>query len=185
MTARQQSTDALIWEPLLPPAEILDWFNSRKKPQKLRRLKGISHPIVYRAVFTEFIDENGRHTPCYIGEGGDFRRLSSHFRPDRDQSFRPKMGGGWRVRGHIQNSGGKFRLEILKITRPVNIGGVILSESSFDDPFARRMLENWAILYSRDVEKLRPLNSGLSESAKDLTRKLKSRSAKLKRTGNA
>ena len=177
MSAFRQSTGALVWEPLLTPAEIKVWFQTRRRPQALRRIKGVSHPIVYRAIFRKFEDENGSHVPCYIGEGGDFRRLSNHFRPDPSRMSRAnrklsELPGGWWIRGAIQNSAGDFRLEVLKIRGSINIFGVILSDQSFDDPFARRLLKNWAILYARDVEKLHPYNRGVSQSGKDLRRKL-------------
>ena len=178
MIVLKQDSGALIWEPLLSPEELRTFFQSRRRPASLYRRRNVSRPIVYRAIFPEHVDENGAHTPCYIGEGGDLRRLSNHFKsevPDdvRDRAGNLDLPGGWWIRGAIQRSGGNFRLEILKIDGFINFGGIVLSQASLDDPFARRLLENWAILHARDVEKLRPYNRGISQSGKDLFRKLK------------
>jgi hypothetical protein len=190
MNAFRQRSGALIWEPLLSSEELKKWVLTRKKPRQLYKRGQISRPIVYRLIFTPFVDENGAHTPCYVGEGGDIQRLSNHMRLDMPTSITRKykgktLPGGWWVRGAVRKSGGDLRLEILKIEGCVNIAGITLSQSSLDDVFARRLLENWAILYARDTEGLRPYNRGISQSGKDLLRKLKaSRNRKPKRINN-
>ena len=178
MMSFQQSVGLLRWEPLLSSEDIIEWMQSRKKPRKLWRMRGNSQPIVYRFIFSEFVDENGRHTSCYIGEGGDFRRLSSHFsspvnREKRSSGGQLILDKGWQVRGAVQNSGGKFLLESLHIDGSINLFGVTLNQQSLDDPFARRLLENWAILHAEYAENMHPLNRGISQSGKDLLRKLR------------
>jgi hypothetical protein len=53
-------------------------------------------------------------------------------------------------------------VQVLTIEGPVNFGGLIFGPDSiptpFEDSFLRRMLENWAVLTSKYVDHLRPLN---------------------------
>jgi hypothetical protein len=168
----------MSWRELVPSEDVKEWVKTHRKPHKLWRLAKNSYPIVYRFVFPKSTDENGSHTPCYVGEGGDFGRLARHFSSTGNKEKRSKSGEllmdkGWRVRGAIQNSHGEFRLEILHIEGSIDLHGVTLNQHSFDDPFVRRLLENWTILYAEYGEKLHPLNRGVSQGGKDLFRKLK------------
>jgi hypothetical protein len=174
----RQSTGEMNWQELLPSEDLKEWVTTHRKPRRLWRLKNSSEPIVYRFVFPTCIDENGSHTPCYVGEGGDFGRLAWHFRSNRIREKRGKTGElildkGWRVQGGIQNSDGDLRLEILDIKGSINLNGITLNQHSLSDPFVRRLLENWTILHAKYVEKLYPKNCGISQEGKDLLRKLK------------
>jgi hypothetical protein len=155
----------LVWQELLSSDLILEWVRNQKMPKCIHGK--LTSPSVYRFVFKEFADENGRHTPCYVGEAGKIgKRLSDHFRRDdkerRDKNGTLKLKAGWGVRGAIQNSKGEFALQRLTINGPVNFGGLAFGPDTIPDPFEdsfnRRMLENWAILYSEHVDHLHPIN---------------------------
>jgi hypothetical protein len=177
MNSLRQPGGALRWDELLSSEEIIEWMTSHRKPRRLWRRQGKSRPIVYRFIFPEFADENGSHTSCYVGEGGDFGRLSSHFSSTDSQEKRNRDGElildkMWQVKGAVQNSRGELRLEILHIEGSIDLHGITLNQHSLDDLFARRLLENWAIFHAEYVEKLRPLNRGISQTGKDLRRLL-------------
>jgi len=166
----------LRWLDLLPPNDIQSWTLKHKMPHHLHGT--LSFPVVYRFVFPQFKDENGSHTPCYVGEAGRLgRRLSDHFRkPDkeqRDKSGKLMLKAGWSLRGAIQRSEGKFALQVLTIEGGFDFFRVVLSQHSFDDPFERRLLENWAIRSSELDDHLHLLNRGISQPAKDLLRMIK------------
>jgi hypothetical protein len=157
----------LVWLELLSPKEIEDWAVSRKQPRKLWRVGGISRPGVYRFVFPE-------DRSCYIGVAGHFgTRLRDHIcaRINQDSEGYTKVGYGWSVRGAIQNSLGQCYLQQLRIQGAVRICGVVLNQHSLDDLFARLLLENWVILHSERIEKLRPRNrdipTGIQQDLKD------------------
>jgi hypothetical protein len=168
----------LTWRELLSSDEIRAWVADRKIPDRLR-CGGLAYPGVYRFIFPEVVDSNARHTPFYVGEGGDIgKRLKGHFAPSSNQEKRDSKGvlilkSGWQVRGNIQNSQGEFSLQILKLEGSINICGVMLNQHSLDSPFARRLIENWAILYSQKPDKHRQLNRGASQGAKDFFRNVR------------
>lgn len=167
----------LVWRDLLSPEEIRAWVVDGKKPVQLSSNE-LAYPGVYRFIFPEQVDGSARHTPFYVGEGGNVgKRLGQHFAPSSSKEKRDAKGiltlkSGWQVRGSIQNSRGECALQILSIEGSVNVGGVILSQHSFDCPFGRKLLENWAIIYSQRLDKLRQLNRGVSQSGKVLIREI-------------
>jgi hypothetical protein len=173
MIGQLQSGGMLVWRELLSSSEIKAWLENRKTPDRLLRGE-LAYPGVYRFVFQERVDGSARHTPSYVGEGGDVgRRLKGHFAPPdvkevRDSNGVLKLKSGWQVRGSVQNSNGKFSLEILTVEGFFDLNGVMLNEHSFDCPFARKLLENWAILSSERTDKLRLLNRGVRQSNKHL-----------------
>jgi hypothetical protein len=184
----QQATGELVWEPLLTPEEIVEWWKTRRRPRKLWRIRGMSTSLVYRFVFDECDGSGGRHTPCYIGEVGDYGRLSQHFSEEEQgrgsppkQAGDPATAAGWWIRGAVQMSRGNFRLETLKIKGSIRFMGVILNQDDLQDPHARRLLENWAILHARNMENLYPYNCGISQGTKDFRRMAKATSRKRKR----
>ena len=167
MSSPSQSSGKLVWQEFLSPKEIAEWAKSRKQPRKLWRVDGVSRPGVYRFIFPE--DQS-----CYIGVGGHFgRRLHDHICPKNNQepNFPAKVMSGWSVRGAIQNSLGKCHLQCLTLERSVNMCGVKLNQHSFEDYFARLLLENWAIFHAERIEGLRPLNrdipTGIHQGTKD------------------
>jgi hypothetical protein len=54
--------------------------------------------------------------------------------------------------------------------------GVRLNQHDFDDLFARRLLENWAILYSEQIDHFYSLNRAISQGSRDLHRMMKDHS---------
>jgi hypothetical protein len=144
-----------------------------------RHLYGrLAFPGVYRFVFQEFLDENGRHTPCYVGEGGNIaERISDHLlrkdRERRDESGRLLMRSGWGIRGRIQTANGEFKVELLKVEGSINLSGIVINQQSFDDPFERKLLENWSIRRSETVDGLHPINRGISQAGKNFWNMLK------------
>jgi hypothetical protein len=84
------------------------------------------------------------------------------------------MKSGWSVRGSVQNSLGKCHLQYLTIEGSVDICGVKLNQHSFEDYFARLLLENWAIFHAEGFEMLRSLNRnipiGIHQGTKDFLR---------------
>jgi hypothetical protein len=177
MSERFQSDGKLVWRELLSSDEIREWCSSGRKPAHLRG-KHVC-PGVYRFIFPESKDENGSHRPCYVGQGGNVsERLYRHFKPEgaqdpkRDKNGVIKVQTGWHVRGAIQNSCGELSLQILAVESSLRLGEVLLNQHSFDDPFSRVLLENWAILSSEYVDHLRPSNRGISQPMKTLQKKL-------------
>jgi len=167
MSGPTSSLGKLVWQVLLSSKEIAEWAKSRKQPRKLWRVGDVSRPGVYRFVFPE-------DRSCYIGVAGHFgTRLRDHICPkvDQESDGSAKVESGWSVRGAVQNSIGKCHLQYLTIEGAIKIYGVELNRHSSDDLFARLLLENWAILHSERVEKLRPLNrdipTGIHQSTKD------------------
>jgi hypothetical protein len=166
----------LTWRELVSADEIRAWVVGGKTPKRLgsRRVHSeLADPGVYRFIFPEEVDKNSSHTPCYVGEGGNLgERLRDHFSLRGVQEKRKKGElvdySGWQVRGSIQNSRGEFSLQVLKIEDSISLLGVRLNQHSFDDLFARRLLENWAILYSEQIEHLYPLNRAISQGIRDL-----------------
>jgi hypothetical protein len=183
MSDPSQSNGQLVWQELLSPKEIEEWSVSRKQPRKLWRVGDVSRPGVYRFVFPE-------DRSCYIGAAGHFgTRLRDHICPkvDQESDGSAKVESGWSVRGAIQNSIGKCNLQHLTIEGSVNMCGVKLNQHSFDDLFARLLLENWAILHSERIDKLRPRNrdipTGIQQGTKDFLHLAKGNIAKAGRHG--
>jgi hypothetical protein len=177
MIEHQQSCKNLDWRELLSSKEIAEWAKSRKQPRKLWRVRGNSQPGVYRFVFPE-------DRSCYIGVAGHFgARLHDHICPRINQKSEEseKTKSGWSVRGAIKDSLGKCYLQYLTIEGAINLCGVELNQHSFDDFFARLLLENWAIFSSEqdsEQEKLRPRNrdirTGIHEGTKNFRQMAKS-----------
>jgi len=183
-----QSKFRLVWRELLSSAEIVDWVLHRKTPQRIRS-GDFSEPGVYRFVFPEAVDGKARHTPCYVGEGGNVgRRLRVHFAPPKEGLSRLLSGEislkpGWPVRGNIQNSQGQFILQSLTVEGSISIDGILINQDSFDSPFSRRLLENLAILHSERFDKFRQLNRGIPETSKNLFVGLKQSRARRRVSG--
>jgi hypothetical protein len=125
------------------------------------------------------MDENGtvRQTPhCYVGETGEVgKRICDYFilrgkREVRNTDGTLKDYDGGQVRGEIQNSRGVFSIQILRIEGCLEINGVKLNATCFDDTFSRILLENWAILHAEQVEKYYVLNCGIDQGTKYLQR---------------
>lgn len=171
MSKHSQSSGRLVWRELLSSKEICQWVVDGKKPERLRQDPSV--PGVYRFVFTAIEDENGEHTPFYVGEAGNIHaRLCYHFGQGpkvvrRDANGTPVFRPGWRLRGKIRISEGKFTLEYLDIEGFVDLCGVTLNKSSFESPFARRLLENWGLLCSISGASPRHLNVGPTQQARD------------------
>jgi hypothetical protein len=163
----------LVWKELLNPEEIRAWVKEHSKPVRLD--KEFDRPGVYRFVFNEASDQNGSsHTPCYVGETLRLcRRLPKYFREPREIELwftdvgarLPsgwKLPESWRVRDRVRNSSGEFKLQLLDFQDDVVFPGFRFEmdsiEDKFESSFTRRMLENWAILYSIEVDKLTILN---------------------------
>lgn len=183
MIGPQQSYKKLVWQKLLSPNEIAEWARSRKQPRKLWRVGGVSRPGVYRFVFPE--DQS-----CYIGVAGHFgTRLHDHICPRINQRSEDSAQNlsGWSLRGAIQDSLGKCYLEFLTIESAVNMCGVELNQHSFDDLFARLLLESWAIFHSEQIDKLRwrnrDIRTGIHQGTKDFRRMAKSETKKALRRG--
>ncbi|MHB1701843.1 MAG: GIY-YIG nuclease family protein [Acidobacteriaceae bacterium] len=171
MNSLSQFSCKMTWVELLSSEEIKAWVVDRKLPERVRRGE-LSYPGVYRFIFPEAVDGSARHTPFYVGEAGDVgKRLRSHFAHSSTEEKRDLKGKviletGWQVRGSVQNSRGNCTLQVLKFETSINVCGVILNQHSFDCPFARRLIENWAILCSQRLDKLRQLNRGVPSSSK-------------------
>jgi len=174
------------WPELLSSNEIRDWVLNQKMPKNLHgRMK---YSGVYRFVFNEFKDENGKHIPCYVGESGNIgRRLSDHFRHDdkerRDKEGELVVSSGSDIKGGIRNSLGDFALQHLRIKGPVTFCGLTFGPDTIPDPlmdsFTRKMLENWAILYSEYVDLYHPINRrGTPHIFKDMLKNARKRSKK-------
>lgn len=172
MSAVAQPGGELIWEELLTPPEIRAWVMECARPERLKR--ELSSPGVYRFIFPEFKDENGRHTPFYVGEAGNLgSRLASHFAQGSDAVRRDKNGlihfrAGRRLRGAIQGSLGEFSLEVLRVEGSIDFSGVKINQDIFKNTFGRRLLENWALLQSIQAEHPRHLNAGLKQQGNGL-----------------
>lgn len=170
MSGISQSSGQLVWEELLSAAEIAEWARSRKQPRKLWRVDGASQPGVYRFIFP-------KDKTCYVGVAGHFgRRLRDHICPrvGRRPEDATKNVYGWSVRGAIQNSLGECSLQRLKIEGDVNFCGLTINQHDLDDLFVRLLVENWAILYSEQLDGLRPRNrdirAGIHQGTKDFLR---------------
>lgn len=178
MSSPLQTRGSLSWRELLSPEQVKEWWRTRRKPHDLWR-KEQSRPGVYKFVFREKVDGSSKHNPCYIGEAGDIgERLSEHFRGCDGQERRGKdeellLDSGYQVKGAIANSDGEFSLQLLTVEGSLNLFGVVLNEASFDDLFARKLLENWAILHAERSEGLYLLNRGMRQGIKDFWRKAK------------
>ena len=175
----------LTWREPFSRDELDNWGKNHAKPRSLYGKH--SYPAVYRFVFPECGDANGRHTPCYVGEAKNLsRRLGRHFKAGEEFSKNPDgkwdAPEGWRVRGAIQNSIGHFAFQVLEITGKVNFNCVTFEADTIpprlDSVFIRRLLENWAILYSECADHLHPLNSNwprepnsLHDSRKKISKK--------------
>jgi hypothetical protein len=161
MTAPSQTNGQLVWRELLSTKEIEEWAVSRKQPRKLWRVDDHSWPGVYRFVFPK-----DKPLPlCYIGEACHIgRRVRDHICPTAKQQSEgtTKDSPGRRVRDAIKNSIGSCFLQHLTIDGYAKICGLELNQERFVDLFARRLLENWAILDSEQAskgpDKLLPLN---------------------------
>ena len=162
MSTQPYSNGKLIWRELLTADEINAWINRLKVPERLKR--DLSFPGVYRFIYSSFLDENGTHQSCSVGQGGNVgKRLRDHFRPDRKEWKRgkngiPKAPSGWHVRGALERSQGKCELQILTVEGAFDLNGVTINQDSFDDPIARTLLENLGLLYSEKIDNLSPTN---------------------------
>jgi hypothetical protein len=76
------------------------------------------------------------------------------------------------IRNAIKTSLGKCYLQYLTIEGIVETCGVELKQDSFAYLFARLLLENWAIMHTKEFGKLHPLNcdirSGIHQRTKDV-----------------
>jgi hypothetical protein len=148
-----------------------------KKLPECLQLGKLTFSGVYRFVFPKELDGTDRQTPhCYIGEAGGLgERLSAYFvnrgvRMKRHTDGKLKNYGGAQVRGEILNSRGEFSVQSLTIEGCIHVHGAKLNATCLDDPFARRFLENWAILHSRQVEKYYVMNYGIDQGTKEFQR---------------
>jgi len=161
----------LIWKKLLSPEEICSWVVNGKKPERLD--SELNRPGIYRFIFQEKVNENDILKSCYVGEANSFsKRLPFYFARSKstdkwiiDKDAPPprnwKARESRRVRDRIQNLRGEFDLQTLELNGDVVFGGLKLELDSiegYDSSFVRRMLENWAILYSKDVCRFEILN---------------------------
>ena len=172
MTILPQVLSNLSWQNLFSSEEVRQWALNRKKPEQLQRGE-LENSGVYRFVFPREMDGTVRQTPhCYVGETGEvgerlcnyFIRRGAHERRGTDGTL--KDYDVWQVRGAIQNSRGEFSVQILRIQGCLNLYGVKLNATCFDDPFARVLLENWAVLHAIQVEKYHVLNRGVDQGMK-------------------
>jgi hypothetical protein len=156
----------LSWREPFSRDELDRWAKNHMMPRSLYGKH--SYPAVYRFIFPESRDANSSHTPCYIGEAKNLsQRLARHFKAGEEFSKNPdgKWGAptGWRVRGAILNSIGQFVFQVLEITGKVNFNCMTFEADTIPPPlhnvFIRRLLENWALLYSEWADHLHPLNS--------------------------
>jgi len=166
----------LDWQELFSPEEINRWALKRKRPERLQN-EDFAFSGVYRFVFPLDADGTVRQTPfCYVGEAGEVgKRLCDYFirrgaREVRDTDGNLKDYDGSQVRGEIQNSRGMFSIQILRIEGCLNLYGVKLNATCFDDPFSRILLENWAILHAKQIEKYHVLNRGVDQGTRFLQR---------------
>jgi len=166
----------LSWQELFSPEEVGQWALKKERPERLRHGE-LAFSGVYRFIFPRDHDGTVRQTPhCYVGETGDVgKRLCDYFvlrgaREVRNADGELRDYGGWPVRGEIQGSCGEFSLQILRIEGCLDLYGVKLNATCFDDPFARVLLENWAVLHAKQVEKYHVLNCGVHEGIKYLQR---------------
>jgi hypothetical protein len=177
MSSAFQSNGQLVWKELLSAREIEEWAVSRSQPRKLWRVDGHSWPGVYRFVFPNdsfCAGSSFRGPSCYIGVAGHFgTRLRDHICPSTNQKSKnsARNVSGKSVHAAISDSLGKCYLQYLTIEGAVEMCGVKIVQHSFDDLFARLLLENWAIFHAERIEKLPPLNrdipTGIPQSTKD------------------
>jgi hypothetical protein len=192
MNGPHQSHNKLAWKVFLSQEEILRWVDNREKPNKPQLSGQISHPGVYRFLFPEQTDGASSHKPCYVGETGDLgNRMPDYLcaikdKEKRDEDDKLILNSEWMVQGAIQNairdSIGRCSLQLLTIEGSVTLCEVTLNDTDLDNVFARRFLENWAILKSIG-EGFYPLNCGLHQSTKDFWRMAKSATEKALRRG--
>ena len=159
----------LDWQELFSSEEIKRWALKRKRPERLQN-EDFAFSGVYRFVFPMDLDGTVRQTPyCYVGEAGEVgKRLCDYFIRRGAREVRNTVGtlkdyDGWPVRGEIQNSRGVFSIQILRIEGCLEMYGVRLNATCFDDPFSRILLEHWAILHAKQVEKYHVLNHGIDQ----------------------
>jgi hypothetical protein len=192
MNGPQQSQCQLAWQVFLSREEIVRWVVNREKPNKPQLHGCVSHPGIYRFIFPKATDGLSSHTSCYVGETGDLGdRMPDYFcaiadKEKRDTDNELILNSEWKVQGEIQNairdSLGECSLQLLAVKGSVCLCGVTLSETDFDNPFARRLLENWGILNSVN-EGLFPLNYGVHQATKDFQRMRKSATEQAQRRG--
>ncbi len=160
------SNISLQWREPFSRDELDSWAKNHTMPRNLYSKHAYS--AVYRFVFPQSGNANIKHTPCYVGEAKNLRqRLAGHFKAGEEFSKNPdgkwNAPEGWRVRGAIQNSIGRFVFQTLEITGKVNFNYLTFEADTIplplDNAFIRRLLENWAILYSEYADHLHPLNS--------------------------
>jgi hypothetical protein len=166
----------LDWQELFSPEEVKRWALKREKPERLQN-EDFAFPGVYRFVFPMDADGTDPQTfHCYVGETGDVgKRICDYFvlrgvREVRNTDGTLKDYDGWPVRGEIQNSRGVFSIQILRIEGCLEIYGVKLNATCFDDHFSRILLENWAILHAKQIDKYHVLNCGVDQGIKYLQR---------------
>lgn len=164
----------LSWHSALSFDEVQEWIRKGQKP-KVSLESCLAKPGIYRFVWPESTDPNGSHRACYIGEAEDVgKRLSDHFNlQDEDLETLPgwDLDSGWQVRGANQLSSGDVIVQLLKVEGSIRIQGVLFNEHSLSDPFARRFFENWAILYSQQVDHYQVKNRGMSQETKNFWKK--------------
>ena len=176
MTGNRRPNYPLIWSQVLSPHEIRAWVVERRRPECLRA--DFRCPAVYRFVFPEFRDEHGSHRECYIGEAGVLAdRIAQYFCIGQEKlapSGTLTMESEWKVRGAVQICRGECRLEQLMIQGHISVCGVKIAQADLEDQFVRRLIENWAILYSEQFDHLVALNRvvqfGTYQTTKDFRR---------------
>lgn len=174
MNDSRQLALKLGWQDLFSPEEVKSWALERERPKRLQRGE-LAFSGVYRFIFTKDMDGTVRQTPhCYVGEAGEVgKRLCDYFirrgvREVRNTDGTLKDYDGWQVRGEIQNSHGEFSIQLLRIEGCLDLYGVKLNTTCFDNLFARILLENWAILHAKQIEKFHVLNCGVDQGIKYL-----------------
>ena len=172
MSDSSQSSGKLDWQELLSAKEIAQWATSREQPRKLWRVGGVSRPGVYRFIFPKgsLCESSSRNRSsfdgpyCYLGVACHFGdRLRDHICPNNSQESEDvaKNVSGRRVCDAIKKSIGKCYLEYLAIEGTINFCDIEIKQNSFNDLFARLLLENWAIFHSEQFDKYCPLNRGI------------------------